>query len=81
MELQEEWYPVKNSSRQLPGLLKGAFILSVVLLLCAIGLMIWSQNTEIGWISIGVSSIFIGIVGAALLIWSLVWWLTTYIYK
>lgn len=72
---------MKGSIGRLPSLFKVVFVSSVVLLLCSLGLMILSMNSESGWISIGVTSLLIGILGAALLIWALVWWLSAYIYK
>jgi hypothetical protein len=72
---------VRESTSRLPNLLKSVLVFSVPLLLCAGGLMIWSMNTDSGWISIGVVSMLTGFIGAALLLWALVWWLSIRVHK
>ena len=72
---------MKDSTKSIPGLLKAVLIASVALLLCGVGLMVWSMNSEVGWVGIGFISVLFLIIGAALLLWALVWWVSTYVYK
>ena len=56
-----------------PQLLKVVFGSALLFLTAGFGFVVWSRNSEAGWISLGVVAIFALLLGAGLALWAAIW--------
>lgn len=62
-----------SACKTTPGLLKGVTWCSAGLIVAGLGLLVWSQFAGDGWISIGVASLVVLLLGVPLALWAGVW--------
>lgn len=62
-----------SAGKTTPGLLKGVTWCSAGLIVAGLGLLVWSQFAGDGWISIGVASLAVLLLGVLLALWAGVW--------
>lgn len=56
-----------------PRLLKVVIGNALLFLTAGFGFVVWSRNSEAGWISLGAVAIFALILGAGLALWAAIW--------